>query len=325
MFYDCLFGIDNGHFDYRGGGKWFIYSYLDNMIQTVKITHFKGATQMASRINEHETGFADILVSKGELYEEDYTRHYMILIVRKGEVLLSCKLYHNKVIGEGTMAFIPKAGKFYLRGLCDTHLLMFAFTTTIIRSDKEMLEYFCTHASKKDYTFNTLSVCTAMDDLLALISRQIHERKLRHSGICHVWNSYFFHIMSSYYKRDEITAFMRPIISAGADFESFIENNYLEAGGNVSRLIALSGLSVQTFKTRFKALYGMTAKQWLDEKLKGLFIHYAVDENMTPSQIAHELTVTPRQLNRFCRRIWGMTPGEVARKFREDAEDGVSD
>lgn len=286
------------------------------MIQVVNITHFKGSTQMASRINEHETGFADILVHKGELYEEDYTRHYIILIVRKGEVLLSCKLYHNKVIAEGTMAFIPKAGKFSLCALGDAHLLLFAFTTTIIRSDKEMLDYFCTNASKKDYTFNTLPVCTAMDDLMTLISKQIHEKKLKHSGICHVWNSYFFHIMSSYYDRDEITAFMRPIISAGADFESFIDNNYLEAGGNVSRLVALSGLSVQTFKTRFKTLYGMTAKQWLDTKLKGQFIHYAVDENMTPTQIAQELAVTPRQLNRFCRRIWGMTPGQVVKKMR---------
>ena len=287
------------------------------MIQAVNITHCKGATQMASRINEHETGFADILVEKDELYKEDYTRHYIILIVRKGKVLLTCKLYHNKVIQEGTMAFIPKGGKFSLQGLSDAQLLMFAFTTTIIRSDKEMLDYFCTHASKKDYTFNTLPICSAMNDLMTLISKQIHEKRLKHSGICHVWNSYFFHIMSSYYKRDEITAFMRPIISAGADFESFIENNYLEAGGNVSRLIALSGLSVQTFKTRFKALYGMTAKQWLDMKFKGQFIHYAVDENMIPSQIAQELAVTPRQLNRFCRRIWGLTPGEATEKMRK--------
>lgn len=287
------------------------------MIQGVKITNFRGATQMASRINEHETGFADVFVSKDEVHREDYTQHYIILIVRKGEVMLTCKLYHNKIIREGTMTFIPKAGKFSFKGVCDSNLLMFGFTTTIIRSDKEMLDYFCTNASKKDYTFNTLPVCTAMDDLMTLISKQIHEKKLKHSGICHVWNSYFFHIMSSYYNRDEITAFMRPIISAGADFESFIENNYLEAGGNVSRLIALSGLSVQTFKTRFKAIYGMTAKQWLDERLKGQFTHYAVNENMTPTEIAQELTITPRQLNRFCHRIWSMTPGEVVEKMRK--------
>ena len=120
------------------------------MVQKVTITQCKGATQFASRINEHETGFADLSIEQGERYEEEHTRHYLILIVRKGSVLLSCKLYHNKVIKEGTMAFIPKAGKFSLQGQSDARLLLFAFTTTIIRSDKEMLDYFCTHAAKKD-------------------------------------------------------------------------------------------------------------------------------------------------------------------------------
>ena len=30
-----------------------------------------------------------------------------------------------------------------------------------------------------------------------------------------------------------------------------------------------------------------------------------------------ELTITPRQLNRFCHRIWSMTPGEVVEKMRK--------
>ena len=37
------------------------------MIKDVIITHWKGAVQMASRINEHETGFADLVVRADEL------------------------------------------------------------------------------------------------------------------------------------------------------------------------------------------------------------------------------------------------------------------
>lgn len=151
-----------------------------------------------------------------------------------------------------------------LKAISDANILLFGFTTTIIHSDQELLEYFCTNAGKKDYSFNTLPICKAMNDLLLLIASQLHEKKLKHSGICHVWNTYFFHILIAYYKKNSITAFLRPIISGGADFKSFIENNFLEAEGNVSRLIILSGLSAMTFKTRFKAIYGMTAKCWLD-------------------------------------------------------------
>lgn len=286
------------------------------MIQSIEITKWRNATQMASRVNDHETGFADILIHKEEVYADLNTNHYYIVMIISGEVNASCKLYKNKLIKSGTMAFIPRGSKMVIRALVDTNILLFGFTTTIIRTDNEMLEYFCTHAGKKDYTFNTLPICSAMSDFLKLIGAQIHEKKLKHSGICHVWNTYFFHMMVAYYNKDEITAFMRPIISGGADFKSFIENNYLEADGNVSKLITLSGLSVMTFKTRFKATYGMTAKQWLDQRLKEQILGYATERNVGPSHIAHQLLMTPQRFNRLCHRLWGVTGSELIRRVQ---------
>ena len=286
------------------------------MIQSIEITKWRNATQMASRVNDHETGFADILIHKEEVYADLNTNHYYIVMIISGEVNTSCKLYKNKLIKSGTMAFIPRGSKMVIRALVDTNILLFGFTTTIIRTDNEMLEYFCTHAGKKDYTFNTLPICSAMSDFLKLIGAQIHEKKLKHSGICHVWNTYFFHMMVAYYNKDEITAFMRPIISGGADFKSFIENNYLEADGNVSKLITLSGLSVMTFKTRFKATYGMTAKQWLDQRLKEQILGYATERNVGPSHIAHQMLMTPQRFNRLCHRLWGVTGSELIRRVQ---------
>ena len=295
------------------------------MIHDIKITEWKNATQMASRVNDHETGFADLLIQKEEVYEDLNTKHYYIIMIMSGEVNVSCKLYRNKLIKSGTMTFIPRGSKMLIRALTDTNILLFGFTTTIIRTDNEMLEYFCTHAGKKDYTFNTLPICSAMNDFLKLIGSQLHEKKLKHSGICHVWNTYFFHMMVAYYKKDEITAFMRPIISGAADFKSFIENNYLEADGNVSRLITLSGLSTMTFKTRFKAAYGMTAKQWLDKRLKEQIIEYAAEKNMGPSHMAHQMFITPQRLNRLCHRLWGVTGSEAIRLVQagELTVDGI--
>ncbi len=283
----------------------------------IKITHWNGATQMASRMNGHETGFAHITLEKDEYYKELTAKHYYILSIKKGCIRLTTRLYMNKVIKEGTMALVPKGGIFECQTLEDADVIMFAFTTTIIRSDKEMLDYFCTHASKKGYSFNTLPICKAMDDLLQLIHTQIHECKLRHSGICHIWNSYFFHIMSSYYGKDEITAFMRPILSGGADFESFIENNYLEARGNVSRLITLSGLSPATFNSKFMAIYGMKPKKWLDEKIKVTIIEMAQEHSVTASRIASELELSPQRLNDLTNRLWNLPASSVIRMVKK--------
>lgn len=271
---------------------------------------------MASRNNEHETGFADILVRKGEWYEDSCARHYYILMIKSGTINLSCRIYHNRLIETGTMALIPKGGKLVFKAVEEANIIMFAFSSTIIRTDKEMLDYFCKYAGKKDYAFNTLPICKAINDLINLISSQLHERKLKHSGICHVWNSYFFHMMVAYYGKEEITAFMRPIISAGADFESFIENNYLEAAGNVSRLISLSGLSVVAFNNRFLSIYGMKPKKWLDEKLKTRILDLAAEEMMTPGQIAREIEVTPQRFNDITNRFWGVAGSELIRRVQ---------
>lgn len=285
-------------------------------MESVNMTTWKNAIQIASRVNDHETGFADILIEKGEHYIDLDTKHNYIIMIMSGEVSTSCKLYHNKLIGAGNMTFIPKGSKMLLKAVEETNIIMFGFTTTIIRTDVEMLEYFCTHAGRKSYRFNTLSICDTMNDFLMLIGKLLHEKRLRHSGICHVWNTYFFHMLVAYYEKDKITAFMRPIISGAADFRSFIENNYLEARGNVSRLIILSGLSTMTFKTRFKSIYGMTAKSWLDQRLKEQILEHATERNMGTHLMAHALMMRPQQLTRVCHRFWGITAGEVIRRVQ---------
>lgn len=287
------------------------------MPKPIKTVRWKGAAQMASRMNGHETGFAHIKIVQGQRYHNASAKHYYILAVKYGAIQVTTRLYKNKVVGGYTMALAPKSGVLEFTALEDAEVILFAFTTTIIRTDKEMLDYFCTHAAKKSYEFNTLSIGKAMGDLLDLILTQIHERKLRNSGICHVWNTYFFHVMAAYYTKDEITDFMRPILSGGADFEAFIENNYLEARGNVTRLIALSGLSAVTFTNKFIAIYGMRPKQWLDEQLKTAIIDMARDEGTTPTLIAKELDMPPQRLNDFTHRVWSMPAGEAVRRARE--------
>lgn len=285
-------------------------------MQSNTITKNDCIAKIEHQLNGLKTSFANITIKKGNVYTDHCTSHFYIVIIMSGEVTISCKLYQNRLVKTATMAFIPRNGEMHIKANCDSNILLFGFTTTIIRSDKELLEYFCTNAGKKNYTFNTLSICESMNDFLKLITAQIHDKKLKHSGICHLWNTYFFHIMIAYYKKDEITAFLRPIISGGADFKSFIENNYLEAEGNVSRLIILSGLSAITFKTRFKAIFGMTAKNWLDERMKEQILLHAAEKNMGTNQMAYTMKMLPQKLNRICHRFWGITTGEVIRRIQ---------
>ena len=274
----------------------------------------KKSIQLVTKTDGSVTGFATATFASGEEYTNPYTRYYYILLVRRGAITLSCKLYSYKSIVAGTMTFIPKGSSYTFTVTEASEVLFFAFSTTLIRTDKEMLEYFCHHAGKRSYTFNTLPIRNGMDDLITLIDRQLRERRMKNGGIAQVWNSYFFHTMVAYYSKDEVAAFMRPIISGAVDFEAFVENNYLEADGNVAQLAALSGMSYDAFQDKFVRLYGVTAKQWLDERTREQLISLAKIPNMTPQEMAAAIRCTSQKLNKLCQRYWNIPPGELIRR-----------
>lgn len=274
----------------------------------------KKSIQLVTQTDGSVTGFATATFASGEEYTNPYTRYYYILLVRRGAITLSCKLYSYKSIVAGTMTFIPKGGSYTFTATEASEVLFFAFTTTIIRTDDDMLRYFCSQTAKRCYTFTTLPLCSAMTSLTDMIVCQLHERKMKNCGIAKVWNTYFFHIMQSYYRRDEVTAFMRPIISGAVDFEAFVENNYLEADGNVAKLAALSGMSYDAFQDKFVRHYGTTAKQWLDERMREQLLTLAATPHMTPQQMAAAIHHTPQKLNKLCQRYWGMAPGALIRE-----------
>lgn len=281
---------------------------------STRLVKGKRSIQLVSDADRNTTGFATARFATGEVYTDSRARYYYILLVREGMINLSCKLYSNKSIAAGTMTFIPKGNSYCFTATDHAEVLFFAFTTTIIRTDDDMLRYFCSHAAKRSYTFTTLPLCSAMTSLTDMIVCQLHERKMKNCGIAKVWNTYFFHIMQSYYRRDEVTAFMRPIISGAVDFEAFVENNYLEADGNVAKLAALSGMSYDAFQDKFVRHYGTTAKQWLDERMREQLLALAAIPNLTPQQMAAAIHYTPQKLNKLCQRYWGMAPGALIRE-----------
>lgn len=79
-----------------------------------------------------------------------------------------------------------------IKAVVDTNILLLGPTTTIISTDNEMLEYFCTHAGKKDYTFNTPPI-SVFEKTLKTDEAQISEKKLIPSGVYHDAEFLFTH------------------------------------------------------------------------------------------------------------------------------------
>lgn len=257
------------------------------------------------------TGFSVADLRKGEEYIEECSRYYYVFVVLKGTIRLSCKLFQYKEIETDNMIFVPKDSFFKIQAQENTRVLTFAFTTTIIRTDRDILNYFCRHARKFNYNFNQLKLCDEMQMVISLIENQLLSKKMKNTEICDTWNSLFFHTIQTFYDRSKVVAFMRPLFSSSINFETFIESNYIESAGNVSYLIELSGITASRFHSLFLEKFGMTAKTWLDKKAAQRIQALAAVEGITVTDMAKVFKVSTQQFCGLCRRLFDCTPGEL--------------
>lgn len=257
------------------------------------------------------SGFALITLTKDKMYTETCTQLFYVILLLEGEIIFSSKTCSNKIINKNTMIFVPKDTSMAMKSLKDTEFILFGFSTTIIRNDKELLDYCCKEAQMSEYSFNTLPIKECMEKLVDLIRYQLQSKKMKNKGITEIWNALFFHTLQSFYTKQEIVSFLRPLFNALADFNTFIETNYISSRGNVSRLIELSGLPPTRFYKLFLQHYGTTAKIWLDNKMKNKILELASRPTITVGEIALEFgLITPRFCT-LCRRLFGKTPKEV--------------
>lgn len=265
------------------------------------------------------TGFSIADFKAEELYDEVTARFNYIFVVLKGKINLSCKLFTNVTIGTRQMVFVPKDSFFKIRTIEHAEIMCFAFTTTIIRTDKEALKYFCKNARKFKNTSCVLNLCHEMQQVVDMISQQILSGKIESPNICEAWNTLFFHTVQIFYEPLKVVAFLRPLYNSAINFEFFIENNYMESAGNVSYLIELSGIPAARFHSLFAEKFGMTAKAWLDKKAKNRIQLMASSENITVSEMAKVFNVSTQRFCGLCRRLFDCTPRElIARKQLEN-------
>lgn len=267
------------------------------------------------------TGFSVATLHKDEEYRDDLSRYYYIIVVLQGRINLTCKLFRNCEIEQSNMVFVPKDSFFRIIANEDSEIMAFAFTTTIIRTDKEVLNYFCTHARKFKYSFHKLKLCTDMSLVIDLIRRQLLSGKIKGTDICEAWNTLFFNTVQTFYDRAKVVAFMRPLLSTSINFRTFIENNYIESAGNVTYLIELSGIPASRFHALFGENFGMTAKSWLDNKARQRIQSMASMENVTVTDMAKVFKVSTQRFCGLCRRLFDCTPRELIGRSRSKASD----
>lgn len=268
------------------------------------------------------TGFSLRSFKKEHDFEGQRTKHYYLVFIISGSIDMSCSLYSHRKIHEGNVAFLPKDSPYIIKShTVRSKALMFAFDTTMIKMDDSLFNYFVKNVSKKPYEFNTLPINDQMSKVVDMIvSQLIATKRVKITEVCSAWNTAIFVTFASFYKRNELLEFFRPLMSTTTDFRSFVENNFLEAEGNVSKLTKLSGLTRHIFEKNFKKEFGTSPKEWLHQQLRKKIISLARLKGIRPKSIAGELQVTIPRLSQICRQHFGCTTTVLIERVQSGEE-----
>lgn len=263
-------------------------------------------------------GFACASFSEGEDYSDEHAEHHYILFVQKGGINIQMSHLNNEemTISCGEMIFIPRNGSYIFTSLDETKVLFFAFAAPVMRKELKLFNYLSSRAFKGEELLPVLPMDENVKIFVDMVMMQLENDRIKNSEICRSWNNIFFVMLVTYYERKSVTSFIRPVLSKELDFKAFVENNYLQVNGNAVRLANLSGFTLKTFHRRFRQEFGMSAKEWLNERMCKRILQLASAEDSTVTSIAAEIGVSTERLCQLTRANFSCTPSALIEKRR---------
>jgi AraC-like DNA-binding protein len=218
------------------------------------------------------------------------------------------------VLKKDECILIPKAAKTSCRALQDSALLVLTFDVLRNVCDKVMLHSYRSLSSQMAYSFSPTPIrfpLTSFIDLLVtylnggIDCEHLHEIKEKE----------FFLVLRRCYSKEEIIHFLEPIIG-DSDFKGFIQHNNLEVE-SVTELVDMSGMGRTAFDSKFREVFGMSARQWMLQQTAKHVRYKAKDPEITIRSMMNEFKFnSATHFYRFCKQQFDCTPGELLRKSR---------
>ena len=144
--------------------------------------------------------------------------------------------------------------------------------------------------------------------------------------------SYFFEakitelfvLLRNYYSDEQLYRLFRPILSPDTEFSEFIRRNHHKYK-TINDMADELHLTPVQFSNRFRKVFLQTPREWMqNEKAKRIYTEICSTNNPL-KQISDEYGFAVQaHLNRFCKKTFGMTPGEMREKKFEWNKNGAN-
>lgn len=256
-------------------------------------------------------------VAKSDFHEIIDVDRSVIIFLLKGKALITCNNHKDKIQNSGEMVLFPRNCCCYIKVLEEATIISCSFVQNIDLCSRFSFNHLVEFLPDKfTYDFKKLPMKERVMQFLSLLKDCLDDG-LSCGHFHEMKEKELFLILRAYYSKEELAAFFYPLLGKDMDFKDFVLSNYLLVD-DLQAFARLGNLSVDTFKRRFKDVFGETAHKWIIQRKSELIYRDIIMTDKPFADIALEYKMSSQAyLSTFCKQHFGKTPQELRDKSLE--------
>jgi AraC-like DNA-binding protein len=261
-------------------------------------------------------------LARGVSDEMTFSRNEIVFEM-EGKIRFRFRDHPEKLVGKGYFVFLPVGGLFRYKAVKDSVVMVIRLHRNVKLCEGFIVEQLLAKSRpqeemEKPESVTALEILPPIWHFLEGLNGCISDG-LRCANYFNTKIEELFILLFVYYSKESLHDFFSLILSPDTLFSEQVRLNYHKYH-TAQELAHSMHMTVSKFNKKFKSVFGMPPYQWMLEG-KAKRIHSEVYSGNKPlKQIAEEYGFTAQShLNRFCKEIFGINPGEI-RKKREQMD-----
>ncbi|MDR2120449.1 MAG: helix-turn-helix domain-containing protein [Tannerella sp.] len=265
---------------------------------------------------DESDGFRHIKVAEGGTIEFHRDSVHNLVFMLDGGIHLDTPDGLHRKIGPNEMVLVPKSCVFTYYVRENSEMIIFSFRILKSVCDKLFIQRMLEHQEG----FEPLGVLPFRQPIESFIHTMVFylNEGLNCEHLHEIKEKELFLLLRAFYSRRELTKLFHEILGE-ADFRSLVVQNFMRVK-NIGELAALANMGRTTFDSKFKTVFGMSARQWILVQIAKQVKMKAMDPDITISDLMDEFNFnSATHFNWFCKKQFKCTPLELIRSCRRIA------
>jgi AraC-like DNA-binding protein len=265
---------------------------------------------------EESDGFRHVKVAAGGEINFYSDKAHSLVFLLDGSIFFDATDAPNRKLAPKEAILIPKGCTFTYDVKENSEMVIFSFKVLRSVCDKLFIQRMLEHNEDFD-PLSVLPLRPPLEDFLDTLVFYLGEG-LNCEHLHEIKEKELFLLLRAFYTRRELSKLFHEILGE-SDFRSLIVQNYMKVK-SIGELASLANMGRTTFDSKFKSVFGVSARQWILGQTAKQVRLKAMDPDITISDLMTEFNFnSATHFNWFCRKQFQCTPLELIRNCQKMA------